>query len=308
MNKIAYIFPGQGSQYIGMGKDFYDNFRESRDVFDEASSILGIDMKELIFKQNDRLNITEFTQIALVTTCIAQASVVRNMGFIPDVCAGLSLGEYPALITSGVMSFQDALRVVRKRGIYMDSALPQGISSMAAVIGLSGDDVLRVCNDTNGIVTVANYNCPGQVVISGENQAVDEASKRLKDIGAKRIIKLNVSGAFHSPMLKEAGEKLLDTLESISVNRPTIPYVSNVTAEYVYDNKDIKELLCQQVYSSVKWQQSIENIINEGVNIFIEIGPGKTLSSFVKKINPTCIVLNVDKIEDLDKLQEVMHA
>lgn len=308
MNKIAYIFPGQGSQYIGMGEDFYNNFRESRDTFEEASSILGIDMKELIFKQNDRINITEFTQIALVTTCIAQAKVVRSLGIKPDVCAGLSLGEYPALITSGVMSFQDALAVVKKRGIYMDNALPQGISTMAAVIGLSGDVVAEVCNDAKGLVTVANYNCPGQVVISGENEAVEETGNRLKEIGAKRIIKLNVSGAFHSPMLKEAGEKLMLALESISINNPTIPYVSNVTAQYVYDNRDVKELLGKQVYSSVKWQQGIENIINEGVNTFIEIGPGKTLTSFVKKINSTCKVLNVDKIEDLDKLQEVMYA
>lgn len=308
MNKIAYIFPGQGSQYIGMGKDFYDNFQESRNVFDEASSILDIDMRELIFKQNNRINITEFTQITLVTTCIAQAKVVRKLGVIPDVCAGLSLGEYPALISSGAMSFKDGLDLVRKRGIYMDNALPVGISSMSAVIGLAGEDVQRICNETKGVISVANYNCPGQVVISGENKAVEEASEELLVNGARRVVKLNVSGAFHSPLLKEAGSKLLEALGDISIKDPDIPYVSNVTGEYIYDASKIKNLLSRQVYSSVRWQQSIENIISKGVNTFIEIGPGKTLSSFVRKIDPSCRVINIDKIMDLDKLQEVVYA
>lgn len=308
MNKIAYIFPGQGSQYVGMGKDFYDNFRESRTVFDQASSILGLDMKELIFSQNERINITEITQIALVTTCVAQAKVVRSLGIVPEVCGGLSLGEYPALITSGAMSFEDGIKIVRKRGIYMDSALPAGISTMAAVIGLAGEDVEKICNEIEGMVTVANYNCPGQVVISGENEAVEKAANKLKDYGARRIVYLKVSGAFHSPLLKGAGEKLLEALDDVSINNPIIPYVSNVTGQYTYDNSSIKELLSKQVYSSVKWQQSIENMIKAGVNTFIEIGPGKTLSTFVKKIDSSCNVLNIDKIKDLEKLQEVNYA
>ncbi|NLL72657.1 MAG: ACP S-malonyltransferase [Clostridiales bacterium] len=308
MNKIAYVFPGQGSQYIGMGKDFYDNFQESRNVFDQASSILGIDMKELIFKQNDRINITEFTQIALVTTCIAQAKVVRKLGFIPDVCAGLSLGEYPALISSGVMSFEDGIRVVRKRGSLMDNALPAGISTMSAVIGLSGEEVAKVCNDTKGLVTVANYNCPGQVVISGECKSVEEASEKLLEIGARRIVNLKVSAAFHSPLLKEAGQQLLEVLNEITINDPDTPYVSNVTGEYIYHASNIKELLSRQVYSSVMWQQSVEKIISSGVKTFIEIGPGKSLSSFIRKIDSSCKVINIDKVDDLDKLQEVIHA
>ena len=308
MNKIAYIFPGQGSQYIGMGKDFYDNFQESRKVFEEASSILGLDMKELIFKQNDRINITEFTQICLATTCIAQARIVKKLGILPDVCAGLSLGEYPALMTAGVMSFEEGISLVQKRGTYMDSTLPKGISTMAAVIGLTGEEVLEVCNDTKGLVTIANYNYPGQVVISGENIAVEKASDKLMEIGARRIAPLNVSGAFHSPLLKAAGEKLLEELAIVSIKDPLIPYESNVTGQFVYDKSNIKELLSKQVYSSVKWQQSVENMIKEGVGTFIEIGPGKTLSKFVKKINSNCKVLNIDKVDDLDKLQEVIYA
>lgn len=190
----------------------------------------------------------------------------------------------------------------------MDSALPKGISKMAAVIGLPGEKVLEVCRETEGVVTVANYNCPGQVVISGENAAVDKASNKLKEIGARRIVDLNVSGAFHSSLLKGAGEKLLEALDTVSMEDPTIPYVSNVTGKFVYDKSNIKELLSKQVYSSVRWQQSVENMINEGVSIFIEIGPGKTLSKFVKKTNSNCKVLNIDKVNDLDKLQEVIYA
>lgn len=308
MNKIAYIFPGQGAQYLGMGQEFYERFQESRRIFEKASSILDMDMEELIFKDNYRLNTTQFTQIAMVTTCMAQVSVVKNLGIRPDVCAGLSLGEYPALMTCGAISFEEGISVVRKRGIYMDTALPKGYSTMAAVIGLSGEEVLKACNETEDRVTVANYNCPGQVVITGENKGIDNVSKKLKEMGARRIIPLKVSGAFHSPLLEGAGKKLLECLKAITINSPKIPYVSNVTGEYVYDNSKIKDLLSRQVYSSVMWQQSVENMINSGVDTFIEIGPGKTLSSFVKKINSTCKVINVDKVKDLERLQEVIDA
>lgn len=308
MKKKAFIFPGQGAQYIGMGQDFYHTYKESKMVFEKASSILGIDMEELIFKNKEKLNITEFTQIAMVTTCMAMVTAVTKLGIKPDVCAGLSLGEYPAMMTGGVMSFEEGISVVRKRGIYMDTALPAGESTMAAVIGLSGEEIKKICEQTEGIVTVANYNCPGQTVISGETSAVSTASKRLKEVGARRVIPLKVSGAFHSPMLKDAGEKLGVELDKITIKDPVIPYVANVNAEYIYSKNDIKNLLSKQVYSSVKWQQSVENMINSGVNLFIEIGPGKTLSSFVKKIDPTCKVLNVEKVEDLEALKEETYA
>lgn len=308
MNKIAFIFPGQGSQYIGMGKDFYDNFGESRAVFDEASTILGIDMKKLVFEENNKLNLTEYTQIAMVTTCIAQLKVVQMLGFQADVTAGLSLGEYPSLINSEAISFEDGLKIVRRRGVLMDNALLDGKTTMAAIMGLSSEDVLRVCSETTGLVTVANYNCPGQIVISGELEAVGQASIKLKEIGARRILPLKVSGAFHSPMLKEAGEKLFDVLKSINIYNPVIPYVSNVTGDFIYDNSNIKHLLSQQVYSPVKWQQSVENMIKSGVNTFIEIGPGKTLTKFINKIDSGCKAINIDKVEDLDKLLEVRYA
>ena len=305
MNKVAFIFPGQGSQYIGMGKDFYDNFGESRAVFDEASQNLKIDMKELIFEENDKLNLTEFTQIAMVTTCVAQLNVIKKLGFEADVSAGLSLGEYSALINSKVISLKDGLELVRKRGILMDNALPKGTTSMAAVLGLSGEEVLNACNETVGMVTVANYNCPGQVVITGENEAVKAVSVKLKEVGARRIIPLKVSGAFHSPLLAGTGEKFASVLEDIEINVPSIPYVSNVTGDFIYESSNIKNLLSRQIYSPVKWQQSVEKMIESGVDTFVEIGPGKSLTKFINKINPDCKAINIEKVEDLEKLQDL---
>ncbi len=300
---IAFIFPGQGAQIVGMGKDFYENSKLSKEVYDKSSELLGIDMKALCFEENENINITEYTQAALLTTSVAMLRVLEEKGIKPDVCAGLSLGEYCAMVASGVMSFEDAVKVVRQRGILMQEAVPLGLGAMCAIIGLDGDVIAKVCDTIEG-VSVANYNCPGQIVISGKVKAVEEAAEKLKEAGARRCIMLNVSGPFHSAMLKEAGDKLYEVLSGVQLNEFAIPYVTNVTADYVASTKEIKELLKAQVSSSVKWQQSVEKMIENGVDTFIEIGPNKTLAGFIKKISKEAKVYNIEKFEDIDSVVE----
>lgn len=305
MNKIAFIFPGQGAQYIGMGQDFYEKTEIGKQVFDEASRLLSFSVPDLCFQENDRLNITEYTQAAMVTTSIAMMRVLEEEGVKPDVAAGLSLGEYAALVAAGVISEQDAITTVRQRGILMQEAVPAGIGAMAAVLALDYQKIEEVVQPIDQ-VWIANYNCPGQTVISGKKKAVETACEKLKEAGAKRTVFLNVSGPFHSGMLSEAGKKLGLVLEHVTVNSPVIPYVANVTAEYVTDASLVKNLLEKQVSSSVKWQQSVETMISHGVDTFIEIGPGKTLAGFMKKINRTVKVLNIEKLEDMEKVLEVL--
>lgn len=301
MSKLAFVFPGQGAQYVGMGKDFYEKFLSCRDVYDMASKVTGLDIPKLCFEENTDINVTEYTQIAMLATEAAILRVLKENGIYSEVNAGLSLGEYGALIASEVMSEEDAFRVVRKRGILMQEAVPVG-GAMCAVMGMDGDKIAEVCESVPGIVSVANYNCPGQIVITGEEKAVAEACDRLKEAGARRCIPLKVSGPFHSIMLKEAGEKLGEVLEQVNIKDIKIPYITNVTADYVTEAGVVKELLEQQVYSSVKWQQSVEKMIEDGVDTFIEIGPGKTLTGFLKKINRNVKEFNIEKIEDLEKV------
>ena len=301
MSKIAFIFPGQGAQVCGMGQDFYEQTKTGREIFDRASGLLGFSMPELCFEKNDRLDITEYTQAAMVTTSVAMLRVMEEQGYRADVAAGLSLGEYCALAAAGVMSDEDAIRTVRERGILMQEAVPAGVGGMSAVLGMNAEEINAVV-DPIANVQVANYNCPGQIVISGLKEAVEEASEKLKEAGARRVIPLNVSGPFHSYLLEEAGRKLGSFLDQIEICRPQIPYVANVTAQYVTEAAEVKPLLIRQVSSSVRWQQSVEMMIADGVDRFVEIGPGKTLSGFVKKINRQVTVLNVEKLEDLEKL------
>ena len=302
MNKVAFIFPGQGAQAVGMGKDFYDNTETARRIFDRASELLGFSMPELCFESNDRLDITEYTQAAMVTTSIAMMKVLMEKTDIrPYVAAGLSLGEYCALAAAGVMSVDDAITTVRQRGILMQGEVPVGIGAMAAVLAMDAERIEQVIEDISD-VQIANYNCPGQIVISGKKEAVELAADKLKEAGAKRVIPLNVSGPFHSKMLTGAGEKLGKVLEGVKVSKPEIPYVANVTAEYVTDEGLVKPLLRRQVYSSVRWQQSVETMLKDGVDTFVEIGPGKTLSGFMKKINRNVAVLNIEKLDDLEKV------
>lgn len=305
MSKIAFIYPGQGAQKAGMGKDFYENSESARAVFDRASEILDLDMKELCFEENDRLDLTEYTQAALVTTCLAMTKVVRERGICPDVTAGLSLGEYCAIAIAGGMSEEDAIRTVRKRGILMQNTVPAGEGAMAAVLGMEASAIEEVIARIEG-VSIANYNCPGQIVITGVTEGVEDASEKLKAAGAKRVVMLNVSGPFHSPLLKSAGEELLKELENVEIHKLEIPYVTNVTAEYVQDEEEIKGLLGQQVSSSVRWEQSIRKMIEEGVDTFVEIGPGKTLAGFMRKISRDVAMYNIGTWEDVEKVVEAL--
>lgn len=301
--KTAFIFPGQGAQYIGMGKEFYEQIPTCKAVYDLASEVTGLDIATLCFEENDNINITEYTQICMLTTEAAILTALQEKDFTPDVTAGLSLGEYGALIAAGVLTPADAFKVVRKRGIYMQEAVPTG-GAMAAVLGLDAATIEAVCEKTEGTVSIANYNCPGQIVITGEKEAVEAAGEALKEAGAKRVVPLNVSGPFHSAMLKEAGEKLGKELEQVEILDFTIPYLANVTADYVTDKADVKPLLKQQVSASVRWQQSVEKMIADGVEEFVEIGPGKTLTGFMKKINRDATVCNIDKMDDFLRFLE----
>lgn len=308
MSKIAFIFPGQGAQYIGMGEDFYEKEDVSREIFDKASQITGMDIPALCFEVNDKLSITEYTQIAMLTDEIAILKALEKRGIRPNVTAGLSLGEYGAIVAAGAMRDEDALAIVRRRGIYMQEEVPTG-GAMAAILGLSAEVIEEVCAKTQGLVSIANYNCPGQIVITGEVNAVNAAGEALKENGAKRVVPLKVSGPFHSQMLVGAGEKLLKDLEKVQFPEFEIPYVANLTADYVTEPDRIREMLTLQVSSPVKWQQSVERMLKDGVDTFVEIGPGKTLSGFMKKINKEVTVLNIDKYEDLEKCVEVLtHA
>lgn len=301
MSKIAFIYPGQGAQKVGMGRDFYEQEPSAKKIYDQASEWLDLDMKELCFEENDKLDITEYTQAALVTTCLAMTTVIRERGLQPDVTAGLSLGEYCAIATAGGMTVEEAIRIVRKRGILMQNTVPQGDGAMAAVLGLSAEVIEDVLKEIEG-VSIANYNCPGQIVITGTNQGVAHAEVALKEIGAKRVVMLNVSGPFHSQMLVSAGRELTKALETVEWKELQIPYVTNVTSRYIKDIKETQKLLSLQVSESVRWEQSIRNMIADGVDTFVEIGPGKTLAGFMKKIDRSVAMYNIATLEDVDKV------
>lgn len=310
MNKIAIVFPGQGSQYAGMGKDFYDNFKESKDIFDRANKALGFDIKKLCFEgPEEDLSITKITQPALLTTSIAMYSAVKEkFSGYEIMMGGLSLGEYTALTAAGAMDFETSVNLVHKRGNYMQSAVPVGKGGMLALIGCNEDDAVRFCKDVSeehGILEPANFNCPSQIVVGGDIDAIEKASSIISKYNIKRAIKLQVSAPFHTSMLKSAGDKLREDLQQIKFNVPAHNVISNVDEKYYSNTDEIAHKLEKQVYNTVKWEGCVRKMINDGVTTFVEIGPGKTLASFIKKIDKGVNIINIENISDLESLSNI---
>ena len=306
MSKTAFIFPGQGAQYVGMAKDFYDTYPECREIIDKADELMDFDLKHILFEENDLINKTEYTQAAMLAAEICILKAVELKGITADITAGLSLGEYAALVASKALSFEDAMKLVRKRGMYMENEVPAGKGAMAAVIALDADKINEICDkiteETGKVVSPANYNCPGQIVISGYAESVNAAVEPLKEAGAKMVSLLNVSGPFHSPMLKGAGDKLGEELVNVKFDNPVIPYINNADVEEITDASKIKDSLERQVYSPVKWQQTVEKMISDGVDTFYEIGPGKTLAGFMKRIDRSKKVITLNTVDDLNSI------
>ena len=310
MKKIAFVFPGQGAQYIGMGEDIYNNYDVAKDIIDKSNDILGFDLKSIIFEGTDEdIKKTEITQPSILMVSYAIAEVLREKNIMPVAVAGLSLGEYAALVSANIINYEDALQLVRKRGILMEEAVPEGVGSMSAILGLSAESIEEVLKKykEDGVIKIANYNCPGQLVISGEKELVEKASKELKESGAKRAVLLPVSGPFHTELLKSAGDKLREVIKKIELNSPDKDMYFNLTGNK-HDNESIEDMLVNQVSSSVRWEDIIRNMIDDGINVFVEVGAGKTLTSFIKKISKDMKVdvetYNVENKEGVDKLIE----
>ncbi|MGB5462859.1 MAG: ACP S-malonyltransferase [Aureibaculum sp.] len=281
----AYIFPGQGAQFIGMGKDLYEGSPLAKSIFEEANAILGFKITDIMFEGTDaQLKETKVTQPAIFLHSVALAKTLGK-NFKPDMVAGHSLGEFSALVANGVLSFQEALQLVSKRALAMQKACEKQPSTMAAVIGLEDQIVENICKSTSGIVVAANYNCPGQLVISGEIDAINKACESLKEKGAKMTVVLPVGGAFHSPLMEPAGEELAAAIEKTIFNEPLCPIYQNVTAKAVHNATDIKKNLIAQLTAPVRWTQSIQQMITDGATEFTEVGPGKVLQALMRKID-----------------------
>lgn len=308
MGKIAFLFPGQGAQYPGMGREAVEASSAAAAIFDEGSRASGLDLRALVFSgTEEQLRITENTQPAIVAASLACLQPILEAGIRPDITAGLSLGEYCAHVAAGSLSAPEAIALVRKRGRFMQEAVPAGVGTMAAVLGLPDETVVRICGQAapEGLVAPANFNCPGQVVIAGEVAAVEKACVLAKEAGAKRALPLAVSAPFHCSLLAPAGIALAEELANVIFGAPSIPVVSNVTGNVIGDQDDIKDLLIRQVSSPVLWEACVRTMLDQGVDTFVEIGPGKVLAGFVKKIDRDAVVYNAD---DMASIKDTIGA
>ncbi|ALV21092.1 MULTISPECIES: ACP S-malonyltransferase [Carnobacterium] len=301
--KIAFVYSGQGAQYYGMGKELYDEYEVVQNVFNTASAALEMDVASLCFEENELLNQTTYTQPAILTLSTAIDALLKEKGIQPDVVAGLSLGEYSAFVKAEVLEFTAAVNLVKKRGQYMTDAVPLGEGAMSAVMGLDRETISEACQEASvlGVVSPANYNMPGQIAIAGIKAAVEKAGEILLEKGAKRVIPLQVSGPFHTELLLPAAQQLAKALKEVAIQDPALPIVSNTTAKVFSDKAEIADIMVKQVMSPVYWEDSVKTMIDLGVDIFIEVGPGKTLSSFIKKIDKTVLTLNVENKKSLEK-------
>lgn len=301
--KRAFLFPGQGAQIVGMGKDIYDEYEEAREIYDRASKISGIDVSKLCFEgPEDELNKTENTQIAILVTSLAILEVLKNNGIDAQISTGLSLGEYGALIYSGILSFEDGISLIKKRGYYMGNYIPDEKYLMAAVIGLDSKKIEEVCDkirEDGKFVVPANYNCSVQTAISGEEKAVEEAMEKLKEAGAKRVIPLKTSGPFHTVKLEKAKEAYEKELENVKFNLGNVKVIKNIDGTFYNDDDNVKEILANHIISPVRFDKAMKLMEDEGVEEYVEIGPGKTLTGFVKKENKEANTFNINSLESL---------
>ncbi len=301
--KIAFLFPGQGSQKVGMGKDIYQNYEEARKIYNRASEILGIDVTKLCFESSEEeLGKTQNTQVALVVTSLAILEILKQNNINADISGGLSLGEYVALIYGGYINFEDGIKLIQKRGYYMQNYVPEGEYQMSAVIGMDSKKIEEICNEIDGFVVPANYNYEKQTVISGEKEAVEKAKERLKQEGAKRVIPLKTSGPFHTNKLKEASELYRKELEKVKFKTGNKSVMKNLDGSLYSDKDDFIDILANHIISPIRFDKEIELMKNEGIDLYIEIGPGKTLTGFIKKQNPDANVMSVSTVEDINNL------
>lgn len=312
MGKIAFVFPGQGSQAVGMGRDLYQNHAAAKTYFDRADEALGFKLSDLIFQGPEQeLKITYHTQPALLTTSIACLEAFKAAGVNPDYVAGHSLGEYSALVAAGVLAFEDAVRTVRARGEFMEQAVPGGLGAMAAVLGAEREALAELCTAISGggsVVELANVNCPGQIVVSGSREGVAAVAERGKEAGAKRVIPLEVSGPFHSSLMKPASERLAEVLARVPMSEAAVPVVANVTARPAVQPDEIRGLLAEQVYSPVLWEDTVLYLIGQGVDTFIELGSGTVLAGLIKKVDRSVKAVSIGSLEALEKYVQEVHV